>query len=202
MSSAEPESDALPEATGTPRATGDTPCATRTSTEGSPLAVPDAVRLELTATAFHEAGHAVMALVLGRSVQKVTIAPGKLLGGDSRLGICEMKKGRSKQTKDALEDDCLILLAGMVAEARFTGQYCLEGAAQDLRAVARILRTRATSESQLARLQRRMLDKTEYLLDDDAHFRAVDSIARELVYKITIGGRAVRHLFDQACVTR
>ena len=33
---------------------------------------------ETVATAYHEAGHAVMAMAVGRSIQKVTIAPGKL----------------------------------------------------------------------------------------------------------------------------
>ncbi len=162
--------------------------------------VSDAAKLQLIATAIHEAGHAVMALLLGRSVQKVTIAPGKLQSGDMRLGICEMKKGRSKASKDAVEDDVLILLAGMVAESRFTGQYCHAGAAQDLLAVKRILQNRAGNERQLARLQRRMLDKTEYLLDDPGNARAVQSVARELLQRTTISGRSVRHLFDQATV--
>ena len=163
-------------------------------------AAPDAAKLQLIATAVHEAGHAVMAILLGRSVQKVTIAPGKLQSGDMRLGICEMKKGRSKASKDAVEDDVLILLAGMVAEARFTGQYCHSGAAQDLLAVKRILQNRAGNERQLARLQRRMLDKTEYLLDDPGNAQAVQSVAQELLQRTTISGRAVRHLFDQATI--
>lgn len=153
---------------------------------------------QLMATAYHEAGHAVMAMVLGRSVQKVTITPGKLLGGGSRLGICEMKKGRSKSTKDALEDDILVLLAGMVAEARFTGQYSQEGAAGDLRAVTRLLQTRAGTQRQIERLQRRMLAKTEYLLGNDGHSLAVESVAHELLAKTTLSGRGVKHLFDQA----
>ncbi len=158
----------------------------------------DAKANQLMATAYHEAGHAVMAILLGRGVHKVTIAAGKLLGGGSRLGICEMKKGRSKATKDALEDDVLVLLAGMVAEARFTGEYCQSSAEGDLRAVNRLLQTRASTERQLVRLQRRMLEKAEYLLDDAGHARAVAEIARELTQKTTLSGRGVKHLFDQA----
>lgn len=159
---------------------------------------PPQVSAQLVATAIHEAGHAVMATLLGRSIQKVTIAPGRMQSGDVRLGICEMKKGRVKASKDAVEDDVLILLAGMVAEARFTGQYCHEGAAQDLRAVKRLLENRAGSEQQLQRLQRRMLAKTEHLLHDEANARAVQRVANELLQRTTISGRAVRHLFDQA----
>jgi hypothetical protein len=70
---------------------------------------------ELTATAWHEAGHAVMAVSLGRPIEKVTISPARLQTGGSRLGICKIQKGRTKPSNDQLEDDVLILLAGMVA---------------------------------------------------------------------------------------
>jgi len=150
------------------------------------------------ATAYHEAGHAVMAVSVGRSIQKVTIAPGKLSTGGMRLGICEIQKGRAKASRDSLEDDVLILLAGMVAEARFTGQYCPRGAAQDLQAARRLLATRAGRERQVERLERRLLDKTEHLLNDPAHVAAMESVVAELVQKTTISGRAVRHFFSQA----
>jgi ATP-dependent Zn protease len=150
------------------------------------------------ATAYHEAGHAVMALSLGRPVQKVTISPGQMSVGGIRLGACEIDKRRLKATKDWLEDDALILLAGMVAEAHFTGEYCHAGAAQDLLAVRRLLPSRASNERQLERLQRRLLDKTEHQLSDETHAKAIELIAHELLRKTTISGRAVRHLFEQA----
>ena len=158
----------------------------------------DPVALRLIATAYHEAGHAVMAQSLGRLVQKVTILPGKSQFGQARLGICEIRKGRSKASKDQLEDEALILLAGMVAEARFTGQYCQSGAAQDLRNLQRLLQHRANSEAQLESLQRKMLAKTEHLLHADGPSRAIELVACELLQKQTISGRAVRHFFEQA----
>ncbi len=158
----------------------------------------DPASLQLTATAYHEAGHAVMALSVGRLIQKVTILPGKSQFGETRLGVCEIHKGRSKVSKDLLEDEVLILLAGMVAEARFTGQYCQQGAAQDLSNIRRLLQSRASSESQLERLHRRLLDKTEHLLCDQRHAKAIELIAHELIQKTTISGRAVRHFFAQA----
>ena len=139
-----------------------------------------------------------MAVSLGRPIEKVTISPARLQTGGSRLGICKIQKGRTKPSNDQLEDDVLILLAGMVAESRFTGRYCTDGAAQDLANVERLLSTRAPSERQLERLTRRMLDKTEHVLGDQRHAKAIESIAQELVRKVTISGRAVRHYFDQA----
>ncbi len=149
-------------------------------------------------TAYHEAGHAVMAFSLGRPIQKVTIAPGKLQTGGVRLGACEMQKGRNKPTDDWLEDEVLILLAGMVAESHLTEQYNPLGASQDLRAVERLLASRAKNEKAMLRLHRRMLDKTEHILGDSIHSRAVQLVAEELLSKVTISGRAVRHFFQQA----
>jgi len=153
---------------------------------------------ELTATAFHEAGHAVMALYLGRSIQKVTIIPAQIQTGGQRLGVCQIKKGQTRPAHDPLEQQVLILFAGMVAESHFTGDYCQRGAAGDLIAARRTLATRANSERQLERLARRWLEKTEHILADDDLASAIELIAAELVKHQTISGRAARHVFQQA----
>ena len=139
-----------------------------------------------------------MALALGRPIQKVTISPAQLQTGGSRLGACRIQNRRLKASKDWLEDDVLILVAGMVAESHFTAQYCRPGAAQDLRAAKRLLSNRATSERQLERLESRLLQKAERLLGDQGRAKAIASIAQALLEKETLSGRAVRHLFEQA----
>lgn len=154
---------------------------------------------EQMAVAYHEAGHAVMAIIVGRPIQKVTISAANMATGGVRLGACKIQKGRSKPTKDWLEDEALIFFAGMVAESHFTGQYCEQGAGQDLRIVRKLLsRTRAASQRQLEKLERRLLDKTEYLLAEEQHSKAIQLVASELIEKSTISGRAVAHLFNQA----
>ena len=85
------------------------------SENNSPPPTPAEDDLDRRATAYHEAGHAVMSLTVGRAIQKVTIARGRLPAGGQRLGACEIKKARFKPSNDELEDDVLILLAGMVA---------------------------------------------------------------------------------------
>lgn len=168
---------------------------TRSESAFSPSGVNDP---RLTATAYHEAGHAVMALLLGRSVHNVTVAPGQILSG-VRLGACEMRKGRSRASNDPLEDEVLILLAGMVAESQCTGQYCRQGASQDLQAVRRLLSyNRARNERQLERFEQRLIDKTEHLLTEAAAMEAIRLIVVELLAKTTLSGRAVRHLLTQA----
>ncbi|MBC7853580.1 MAG: cell division protein FtsH [Pirellulaceae bacterium] len=145
------------------------------------------------ATAYHEAGHAVMALVLGRNVQRVSVQDNQL-----RLGHCEIKKGRFRPIKDGLETEILILLGGLAAETRQMGNYDSAGAAQDLRGVRSLTQLRAAGRRQVERLERRMLDKAEYILDQPGVWLAAQRIADELLRHTTLSGRAARHLFDQA----
>lgn len=144
------------------------------------------------ATAYHEAGHAVAALALGRPVHKVSIRPDR-----DRLGWCEFRKGAFRPTEDWLEREALIALAGLAAEARHTGEYAMTEAGRDLRYVRKLALQRA-SERSVERLERRLLAKAEHLLADDANWRAVEAIAAELVKHTQISGRAARHLFEEA----
>ncbi len=144
-------------------------------------------------TAYHEAGHAVIALVVGRSLQKVTIAANR-----ERLGLCHIQKGRSKQSKDWLEDEILILMAGMASEARLSGTYNQSGADQDLRMARRFAMMRAGNAKQAERLERKLLTKTEHLLSDEQTWDAVVKIAADLLARETISGRAAQHWFDLA----
>ncbi len=153
----------------------------------------------LRATAYHEAGHAVMALLLGRPIHKVTIAPARMQVGGVRLGACEIKKSRPKASQDWLEDEVLILLAGMVGESHLTGDYCRFGASQDLLAVRKLLSLdRAGNQRQLEHLEQRMLDKTEHMLGGPGASKAIEWIAHDLIEKTTISGRAVKHWINQA----
>jgi ATP-dependent Zn protease len=166
--------------------------------EANPAEANEQSNTKLIATAYHEAGHAVMAMQLGRTLQKVTIVPGQIQTGGVRLGVCQIQKGRAKVSKDWMEDDALILFAGMVAEAQFTGEYCRQGAGQDLRMIRGLLQQRAKSERQVEKLERRLLDKTSHLLSDEQNAKAVELVARELIQKQTVSGRAVRHFIEEA----
>jgi len=139
-------------------------------------------------TAYHESGHAVMALLMGRPVKKVSIIPSQ-----NRLGACTIQKGRSKQVQDKIEAEMMILLAGMAAEGRKSGQYNVAGAAQDLRGVETLAMTRAGNVRQAQKLIHRMLDKTQHLLSEKSTWKAVKVIANELLEHESISGRAAKH---------
>jgi len=146
--------------------------------------------------------HALVAAIVGRPIQKVTITPANLQTGGVRLGAVKFQKGRSKSTNDWLEDEVLILLAGMVAESKFTGQYCDDGARQDLRAVRNLINQRAATERQMEKLERRLLDKVEHLLEQDHHVAALKMIVDQLMKTQTIKGRTVIHFLNQALQQR
>ena len=82
-------------------------------------------------------------------------------------------------------------------EARHTGDYAWDGAARD-RQYVRELAVQRACERRAERLERRLLAKAEHLLAGEAHWRAVELIAAELVRRGTISGRAARHLFERA----
>ncbi len=144
-------------------------------------------------TAYHEAGHAVIALTQGRDVHRVSILPNK-----TRLGQCDLKKGATRAVKDWLETEVLILLAGAAAESRISGKYCWQGAARDLRQVRALTLSRAGNEHQAERLERRYLEKVEFMLSAPANWLAVELLAADLIERRTVSGRAARYHFEQA----
>ncbi len=144
-------------------------------------------------TAYHEAGHAVMALLMGRSVQKVSIIPSQ-----NKLGVCTIQKGRAKQVQDKLEAEVLILLAGMAAEGRKSGKYNVQGAGQDLKQVEKLAMSRAGNIKAAQKFFHKMLDKTQHLLSDQTTWKAVKVIAAELIEHESISGRAAKHHLELA----
>jgi ATP-dependent Zn protease len=144
------------------------------------------------ATAYHEAGHAIVALSLGRSVEKVSIVRNSI-----RLGAVQMGKGRNGRKQDYCETEALILLAGLVSEERFTGEYNWGGAQQDLRTLRRLSLSRVDTVAKAEKLERRLIDKTAHHLEQDGHWEAVEALAAALMEAKLMSGRAARHLFEE-----
>lgn len=148
------------------------------------------------ATAYHEAGHAVMALVLGRPVTQVSIRPER-----EYLGICRFGKSVFRPTEDWLEREILIALGGIAAEARVIGDYDWHAAGKDEKYVDRLVIQRA-GERRAERLKRRLLARAENILYQGEHWQAVELIAAELMKKSEISGRTAQHLFERCCAKR
>ena len=148
--------------------------------------------LQMIATAYHEAGHAIVALSLGRTVEKCTIVRNSI-----RLGAVQLGKGRGQRQQDFFEIEAMILLGGLSSEAKHTGQYNWGGAQQDLRSLRRLTLARVSTEQQAERLEKRLLDKTVHHLELPGHWEAVEKVVAELIKKHAISGRSARHLFDE-----
>jgi hypothetical protein len=147
---------------------------------------------ELKATAYHEAGHAVVAIQLGRPVEKVSVVRNSL-----RWGVCQMSQRKGGPVHDEIETQALIHLAGIVCEARYTGHWNWAGATQDLLQVKRLARYRGSSEKQVERLQKRWMDKVDYLISDEPTWDAVSQLALALVEKKSVSGRFAANLIAE-----
>ena len=143
-----------------------------------------------SATAYHEAGHAVVALVLGRQVHHVSILPNR-----ERLGVCEFRKPTTRPSEDWVEREILISLGGIAAEARHTGVHAWGSAGRDIQYVQALAIERA-GERRADRYALRMLSKAEHLIGQDENWRAIELIAKALLETGSISGRAARHYFD------
>jgi hypothetical protein len=146
------------------------------------------------ATAYHEAGHAVMALALGRPVAYVSVLPTRQF-----LGTCEFGKAVFRPSEDWLEREMLIALAGLAAEARFSGDYAWDGAARDRDYAEDLALQRAGTARKASRLLRRILSKAEHLLAQEENWRAIEAMAAELLRVGEISGRAARHIYEESC---
>jgi ATP-dependent Zn protease len=144
------------------------------------------------ATAYHEAGHAVMALLLNRPVECVTILPDR-----QALGECWFGKPVFRPSEDWVEREVLIALAGLAAEAMHTGRYAWNGALRDLSYARGLTRQRAGNDRQAERLEKRLLSKAEHMLSKAGAWQAVEQMAAELLRLGEISGRTARHLFRE-----
>jgi hypothetical protein len=145
------------------------------------------------ATAYHEAGHAVAALALGRPVDRVSIRPDR-----DKVGVCAFRKPVFRPSEDWVEREMLIALAGIAAEARHTGEYAWDGADRDYRYAYELALDCAGARRQAERLVKRVLSKVEHLLSREVNWRTVTRVVEELLRRREISGRAARSLFEQS----
>ena len=148
----------------------------------------------LEATAYHEAGHAVVALALGRQIQSVSIHSNR-----DHLGICEFKKGSARPSEDWIEREMLIAAGvGIAAEARHTGERAWDAARRDWRYVHSLAVERAGEPPGGADDIQRLLSEggappvpRRTLLARRAHRRGSPGPQHHF------SGRAARHHFEQ-----
>ena len=158
-------------------------------------------RKQLESTAYHEAGHAVAALALGRGVKCVSIVPGEEI-----LGHCAHHKLRSFQpdihtngrTLRRIEQSILILLAGGEAEAKFRGRHNHIGAERDYQDAIDLAMCVFGSEEETEAYLRWLLIRARNLITSLVNWPIVEHVAAELLARKTLNGREMREEYQIA----
>ena len=158
-----------------------------------PGAVPSTEAERLTA--FHEAGHAVMAELCGRQVTEVEI-----VGDHGHAGMMhsfafppDSEDGATSEAEnDDVERQLKIILAGTVAEAMVSGRQGWGETSEDVDAAVRLgMRLVDDCEDVLPLLSDIGADVEQ---DLRRHWSAVELLANELIVRKTLTGSEVRRL--------
>lgn len=140
---------------------------------------------KLEATAHHEAGHAIAAILVHRRFRHVTIEPGEGSLGhvlyrawDRRL---RPDVSSSPRTELLLRDAIITALAGLEAQAKFTGRRDFRGARSDYDQAAD-LASRACSSSEEANAYLAWLCvRTKQIVSAPYNWTAIRALAAALL---------------------
>jgi len=135
-------------------------------------------------TAWHEAGHAWAALVVGAKVQSVSIAP-DYDDGPRRFGDTVIQWSRRRFSgKHLAVELCRVALAGPVAEMLYSGRPLHPGTvsewSQDWRAAFEAVNFVPQRQRRLALLEQTTIDLYERF-SDDFHWQPISAIAEQLL---------------------
>ncbi len=158
----------------------------------------------ITLTAYHEAGHAVAAVLLRCPVESITIEPGEDSGclgrcvlGDRPSWLCPDTSGGSR-ARFYIERRMMILLAGRVAESKHLGRPYHEGSEGDEDKIARLAEVICGSDGEDQKFIAWLHARTVNLLSVEEHWQAVERVVAELLERKTLKGAAVRRVVEQA----
>jgi hypothetical protein len=157
----------------------------------------------LTATAYHEAGHAVAREQRGLRFRRVTIVP-----EDGALGMVESagvprwvyeETGSRHRIRGWYEDQIFVALAGPRAERRVIGRRNHVGAGGDYRWVSDLILRLGLPEA----AQKPYLDYQIALLDGflavPYWWAKVEALAKALLDRKTLTGAEAREIFWSVC---
>jgi ATP-dependent Zn protease len=155
---------------------------------------PDRARL---LTAYHEAGHAVMAQLCGQRITEVEI-----VGDDDHLGTVRSLRFPEDPSPEAdphlptapVERRLLCTAAGMVAEAMVSGRRDWDESSEDLDAAVRLAMKVVDDCDRVIPFLELVRDHTEELLR--RNWPAVSTLAEALMEHRRLTGEQVRRLLE------
>jgi hypothetical protein len=155
-------------------------------------------RRELEATAFHEAGHAVVAVSLGRAIRYVTVVP-----SDDYVG-CVAKTRPPESIRPDLQQDARTLawinrevkigLAGVVAEGLLRGRHNHIGASQDYKHVVDLASYVYGYGEVLTKWIDFMLALTRNYVRHPLQWVRIEAVAAALLVEKRLGAKRVREI--------
>jgi ATP-dependent Zn protease len=160
---------------------------------------------KLRATAYHEAGHAVVSLERGHSVQSATIIPNE---DDGTLGICQNSRppkwfkpdeGNGFREQRWIEARVIILMAGMVAEREVCGRNNWVGANHDHQHAVD-LASSMYDGAVLDRFVAFMLERTRSLIRGPAIWLKIEATAAALIEQRTLSGKRITQTCRDAVI--
>jgi hypothetical protein len=150
-------------------------------------------------TAYHEAGHAVMAFRTGRSVLRISIMPEEGRCGHvafrPRAGWDRVSPGQFGAFRGRerwIEREILILLCGFAAESRFTGRNNYVGAGEDYEeafALAEVLHPRGLVRDHYLVS---MLARARAAVQEPEVWVQIEALAAALLARPVLSPRAAR----------
>jgi hypothetical protein len=155
----------------------------------------------LRATAYHEAGHAVVAWLQGHGFKGVSIVADEVEGSVGRVTANRAPSWfrpdvqMDRRHRTLCEMEIRELLAGFEAERRFTGRRNHVGASRDLERAADYADwVTGGSVEEVEPYLDRLSVEVALLFDTDIHWRAVQRLAEELVLRGELSGSEARSI--------
>jgi hypothetical protein len=156
------------------------------------------------ATAYHEAGHAVVAQHLGRGVRLIELTP----GNEERAGRCHLHRLR-RDPDEGMNDrdllswavpEILISLAGQLAEARFKARNPIRWThhGDDSNAIDYALKVTQGSTDEATALCSWLFLRARGMVWRDAIWRRIVAVAEELASSGKLTGAEVRRIGKDA----
>lgn len=152
---------------------------------------------QLAATAYHEAGHAIMAWYLNRKIKSVSI-----LKNEDSLGRTNYKGWKAKidtnevseeRARPYIEKAILVGLAGEVAEHIYTGRHNWRGSSGDYDAALRLAMLLIHDlEDELPAYIKWLRLRARNILQVASHWHALKTLAEALLERKEMSGAEAR----------
>jgi hypothetical protein len=158
------------------------------------------MRRSVELTAYHEAGHAVVAFALRRAVKDVSIVPdddsnGRLVNHKLPDTFCP-DVNNDGRTRSFVEREIMIFLAGGVALEKFQGHRGALGDGEDLRYATDLASYVCGNLEESCAYVAWLRARTKLLLNQPWNWRAVVDLVRALLEHKELSGRAARQIFQ------